>query len=188
MWDSTPRRAGPIIKALQLPLLGWRLCCWLWLLAPCYELLHPKTSFLPYSPGPRCPLFPFSSLDWAGPAPVLPIFPQFPQLLLHWFAALGKKVTVVYILLRCSSFWRAAHVSPTSLSLPCLLMMPRTERSQSCHRDHGGINDKLPIRLLTAGLEHGGRSRIMVPSSDGCWSCPSIFVGIVLASVFLTRL
>lgn len=41
------------------------------------------------------------------------------------------------------------------------------------------------ISFLIANLEHGGRSEIMVPSSDGCWACPSIFVGIVSAAVLL---
>lgn len=65
----------------------------------------------------------------------------------------------------------------------------RTNRSWSCHRDSQRDNDTIPIRFLIAMLDYGGgRGGIMVPSSDACWPCPSIFMEIVSASVFLTRL
>ena len=70
---STPQKMEPTIKALQLLQWGGWLFCWLWLLAPYYELLY----FLPYFLGhgyPHFPLLPLPPLDWAGPAPVLPSF------------------------------------------------------------------------------------------------------------------
>lgn len=124
--------------------------------------------------GPGHPLFPFlpfPGLDWAGPAPVLPISPTLPG-----FCCTGLRLWERKLLLSIScqgvAAFRRQQISPSSLSLSPRLMGPRTEKSKGCHREDGRNNDKLPIRLLIANLEYGGWSGIIVPSSAGCCPCP----------------
>lgn len=163
-----------IIKALPLPLRGWRLFCWLQLLVSYYELLH----LLPHFLGPGyclLPLLPFPPLDWAGPAPVLPVSPGPPAsaALVCGFETKSPLYIYIYILPGCSSVLRAAMVSPSSLSLPGLLVVPRTEEGQSWPREGGGDKNKLPVRCLTANLEkEGAGGGGMAPSSDGSAPTP----------------
>ena len=140
---------------------------------------HPTMSFSTSCPTPwaldtsiSVTSFP---TPWTGLAQ-----PLFSQLLLHWFAALGHKVTIVhiyiYILLGCSSFLREAAVSPASLSLPGVLLILRTVGSQSCPREGGRDGDKLSVLCSSQpGIGEAVGLMALPPAPPG----PSIFVGIV---------
>lgn len=116
------------------------------------------------------------SHPWTGLAqPLFSQSPPDPQLPLHWFAASRQshRCIYIYILPGCSSVLRAAMVSPSSLSLPGLLVVPRTEEGQSWPREGGGDKNKLPVRCLTANLEkEGAGGGGMAPSSDGSAPTP----------------